>query len=197
MNKLELLKASINKAIQNNDTKFIEDLIDLLSIDILENMEDEWEYLLRGLYEYCKSDYEKAKYFANMAYSKGIRQAQIILDLIESSNLFQNVPDENKILSFIIKKSDDIFIMTFTILRYYRYLLEMNKSNPEVTILKLINSSIEIYPQIDNLYILKAYIMYEIFKYNIDTDFIEKTSKILQAESREMLMQIISRNEKY
>ncbi|MCS7165961.1 MAG: hypothetical protein RMJ51_06825 [Candidatus Calescibacterium sp.] len=190
MDKIELLKISIRKALENNDTDFLEGLIDLLPLDIINSIED--EDILLGLYEYSQANYEKAKYLASIAYLKGVKQAKIILDLIETNALFQQQPSDNSILSYIIKKSDDILIITLTILRYYRYLIQREVIAPEAKILRIINTAIQIYPKLHNFYILKAYIITEIFQQELDPDFMEYIERRLPKEVKEIISRITS-----
>ncbi|MFN3478467.1 MAG: hypothetical protein ACK4ZM_03780, partial [bacterium] len=107
---IDLLKICIEKALQKEDIGFLENLLenlmDYLSIDSIEGIED--DNLRLAFYEYTQGNYEKAKYFAYICQLKNIKQAQIILDLVECNLVFNSISDEiisNKVISLLIKKS--------------------------------------------------------------------------------------------
>ncbi|MFN4220386.1 MAG: hypothetical protein ACK4GJ_05660, partial [bacterium] len=70
---IDLLKACIAKALQREDFAFLENLIDYLSVDSIEEIED--DNLKLAFYEYTQGNYEKAKYFAYICQLKNIKQA--------------------------------------------------------------------------------------------------------------------------
>lgn len=192
----ELLRISINKALESSDFDFLEKLLDYLSADILENLYKE-DYLLWAIYEYSRKNYEKAKYFAYICQLKNIKESQIILDLIECSLIFEpqtskkNKTIEDKIISFLLKKSDDIFIITFTILKYFKYLVDHQATEIDKKILSVINSAIKLCPKAYNLQILKIYVLYEIFKCELEKEYLEEILENLPSESKEILKHLI------
>ncbi|MFN3478724.1 MAG: hypothetical protein ACK4ZM_05115, partial [bacterium] len=135
----------------------------------------------------------KAKYFAYICQLKNIKQAQIILDLVECNLVFNSISDEiisNKVISLLIKKSDDIFIISFLILKYVKYLTQKREKEVDKIVLNDINKALKLSPQSNNLKILKFY-LYSIFDYDIEENELEYLLKSLPEESREILSYLI------
>ena len=196
-NKRNLLKISIQKAIQNNDIFFLEELIDQIDNEILEDLNLE-DYLILALYEYSNKNYQKAKYLASLEYYKNSKQAQLILDMIDINMIIEraykqkDLQDfENEIITFLIKKSQDLFSITFLILRYIKYMIDKSQKDIENSIIKLINQAIQIYPKGYNLYILKIYVLQKIFEKEIEKEYLEYVLSLLPNESKEVLIELL------
>jgi len=186
--KIELIKICIRKAIDSGDISFLDRLIDMVSLESLLYEND----FIESLYKYCNSNYDKVRYLASIAYLKGKKEAKILLDLIESNSIFEDKVDENRLLSFLIRNSDDIFIMAFTVLKYFKYLINSGDLNPDVKVMNLLNKSLEIYPNIQNLKILKIYIMYGVLNYEFSEETFDFLTSDFSEDVKQMIRDIIS-----
>lgn len=186
--KIELIKICIRKAIDSGDISFLDRLIDMVSLESLLYEND----FIESLYQYCNSNYDKVRYLASIAYLKGKKEAKILLDLIESNSIFEDKVDENRLLSFLIRNSDDIFIMAFTVLKYFKYLINSGDLNPDVKVMNLLNKSLEIYPNIQNLKILKIYIMYGVLNYEFSEETFDFLTSDFSEDVKQMIRDIIS-----
>lgn len=186
--KIELIKICIRKAIDSGDISFLDRLIDMVSLESLLYEND----FIESLYQYCNSNYDKVRYLASIAYLKGKKEAKILLDLIESNSILGDKVDENRLLSFLIRNSDDIFIMAFTVLKYFKYLINSGDLNPDVKVMNLLNKSLEIYPNIQNLKILKIYIMYGVLNYEFSEETFDFLTSDFSEDVKQMIRDIIS-----
>lgn len=186
--KIELIKICIRKAIDSDDISFLDKLIDMVSLESLLYEND----FIESLYQYCNSNYDKVRYLASIAYLRGRKEAKILLDLIESNSIFEDKVDENRLLSFLIRNSDDIFIMAFTVLKYFKYLINSGDLNPDVKVMNLLNKSLEIYPNIQNLKILKIYIMYGVLNYEFSEETFDFLTSDFSEDVKQMIRDIIS-----
>lgn len=195
MKYVDLLKVSIQKAVESSDIDFLDNLVDFIFSSqqniFLQEQEEGLDEFLISFYEYSNNNYERAKYFASLAYLKGIKQAQIILDLIESQELINNLMNHDKIISFLIKKSDDLFILIFTILKYYKKLISKNNEYANMSLLSLVNRLIDLCPFTNNFYILKVYVLHQILNYEVDWEYINEIMSKLRQEEQEIIKHLI------
>jgi len=167
MSKIELLKISIERAIENNDFSFLESLLDNLSLDVF--IEDD----------------EGMEYFS--------KYANFILDLIEVNLLFKELKGDvwDVASSLLLKKSYDLSIIIFIILKLFNYLVERKEFEPQLKILQLINNCLDVYPTNENLHLLKIYFIYEILGFQVDWDYVRKIISLLSRENILILKDIL------
>ncbi|MEN3015610.1 MAG: hypothetical protein ABDH21_06120 [bacterium] len=190
MSKKDLINMSIRKAIEEGNLEFLESLIDLISVEQILDDQELQDEIVQCFYEYCMQNYDKAKELANISYLRGYMKAKILLDMIECNNLFNTPLDENKLVSFIIRNSDDLFISAFAIFKYIKYLDSMNIKDVDIAVVKFLNGLIELYPQ-PNLKILKLYFMHYVFDYDVDMEELELLIGGLPEEKKEIVKQMI------
>jgi len=203
MSKIELLRISINKAIEEEDFSFLENIIDSIPIDILYEDSESLGYFFESLKEYAQKNYEKAKYLASLSYLKGLTYAKSILNLIEIKIFFNELNNclidnskLNEIYSLIIKNSDDLTVVTLIIIKLFNYFSKNYPSNqksedPKIRILNLINECIRINPKNQNIHLLKLSFIYDVLNFEVDWDYIDNLIDILSKENSVVMMDIL------
>jgi len=173
---IQLLTKAIEKAINQNDIDFLLEMLlkDDKTFDIvLEKICSNYSNLvlrdkklyLRGIYEFLysviefrKGNYEKAKYFANLSYSKGFKKpANIILVLIDINEALRLNKElaQNKFISIVSKILDDIVLLEYALLKFYNNFDRFSLFNL-IYILKTI------FHKNENIFILELYFLKEI-----------------------------------
>jgi hypothetical protein len=173
---VQLLTKAIEKAINQNDIDFLLEMLlkDDKTFDIvLEKICSNYSNLalrdrnlyLRGIYEFLysiiefrKGNYEKAKYFANLSYSKGFKKpANIILVLIDINQALRLSKElaQNKFISIVSKILDDIVLLEYALLKFYNNFDRFSLFNL-IYILKTI------FHKNENIFILELYFFKEI-----------------------------------
>jgi hypothetical protein len=173
---IQLLTKAIEKAINQNDIDFLLEMLlkDDKTFDIvLEKICSNYSNLalrdrnlsLRGIYEFLysiiefrKGNYERARYFANLSYSKGFKKpANIILVLIDINEALRLNKElaQNKFISIVSKILDDIVLLEYALLTFYNNFDRFSLFNL-IYILKTI------FHKNENIFILELYFLKEI-----------------------------------
>lgn len=175
---LRLLSKSIEKAINQNDIDFLLNILiksdesfDLVLEKICDNYSKRgikdlyFKGIIDFLYsiiEFRRGNYNKARYWAYLSYSKGLKNiANLILIFIDiNESLVSNEKFyKDKFISIVSKILDNIVLLEYALLKYYT-------SFGKLSLFNLIYTLKTIFPKNENLFILELYFLKEIDNIN-------------------------------